>query len=557
MNTIIDVVTIRQAAELTSDPVAVVEEAMKRFASDNTALLQDDVLDALRTVRRNNEAEYERLTAKASGQKTRLDKLTRTSRDEHDDGLGDVLMRLVKQYCRFAHNADGRGVAIIGKDGIRQVWYVDSPEFADWLRALLYQEMQVGISEFSLKTVVGTLMAMGKYGGEEVEVHIRCAKYGDDYYIDLCDGDWRAIRVNARGTTIVTEPPIYFTRTKFMRPLPEPASEGDIDPLWKHVNIPENSRLELLTFILDCFRPDTPFPILELTGEQGSAKSTSQRNIRAVIDPNKVDLRGRPKTVEDIYVAGANNWVCSFENLSHLTPEQQDALCTLATGGGFATRQFFTNGDEHVLETKRPVTLNGINPIATQPDLIERTISIDAPTIPPDKRLDEQTLRAEWDEDYPVVFAGILDLFASALAKLPDVVIKHKQRMADYQRLGESVAQSMGHPAGHFSSLYANRVADGADRSLETYGVAMAVQHLLDDNKGKPWEGTVGNLKRELEYALSSDRSNWPRSPRGLAGQLKRLAPGLRRRGISVEFLGHERDGRHVRVAFTDTPASA
>jgi len=552
--TAIDADTLRQAAELTADPVAVVEDALKRSATDNTALLQDNVLDALRTIRRNNEAEYERLTAKASGQKTRLDKLTRAGRDDHDDDSNDVLMRLAKKYCHFAHNADGRGVVIINQNEVRLVYYIDSPEFADWLRALLYTELKTGISEFALKTVIGTLTAISKYVGEEVDVHLRCAKHGDDYYIDLCDDQWRAIRVNAQGTKIVSTPPVYFTRTKFMRPLPEPALAGDVDVLWKHANIPEASRLELLTFILDCFRPDTPFPILELTGEQGSAKSTSQRNVRSLVDPNKVALRGRPKTVEDIFVAGANNWVCSFENLSHLTAEQQDAMCTLATGGGFATRQFYTNGDEHVLETKRPVMLNGINPVATQPDLIERTISIDAPTIPPEARKDEQSLRLEWEHDYPVVFAGILDLFALALAILPKVSIVEKQRMADYQRLGEAVAQARGYPVGHFSTQYAHRVADGADRSMESYGVSTALYDLLKSMKFKHWKGTVADLKSALEVTSTLDRSNWPRSPRMLSGQLKRLAPGLRRRGIVIEYLGHERDGRHVRVSFSGTP---
>ncbi|WP_298225230.1 hypothetical protein, partial [Acidocella sp.] len=99
---------------------------------------------------------------------------------------------------------------------------------------------------------------------------------------------------------------------------------------------------------------DTPFPVLELVGEQGSAKSTTQSVLRSLVDPNKVMLRGRPKTVEDIFVAARNNWLVSYENLSGLTAEQQDAFCTLSTGGGFASRQLYTNGEEHVMETKRP-----------------------------------------------------------------------------------------------------------------------------------------------------------------------------------------------------------
>ena len=49
------------------------------------------------------------------------------------------------------------------------------------------------------------------------------------------------------------------------------------------------------------------------------------------------------------------------------------------------------------------------------------------------------------------------------------------------------------------------------------------------------------------------DRSHWPRSPRALSGQLKRLAPGLRRLGLNVEPLGHGRAGSEVRVTSLKT----
>lgn len=125
---------------------------------------------------------------------------------------------------------------------------------------------------------------------------------------------------------MVNESPVYFTRTHSMRPLPMPVAHSDVGLLWQHTNIPVHSRVMVLAWLLDCFRPDTPFPVLELVGEQGSAKSTTQSVLRSLVDPNKVMLRGRPKTVEDVFVAAANNWLVSYENLSGLTPEQQDAF---------------------------------------------------------------------------------------------------------------------------------------------------------------------------------------------------------------------------------------
>jgi len=415
------------------------------------------------------------------------------------------------------------------------------------LRAAYFSAHKKGIGDIALATAVSTLTAIAKHQGTEQQVNVRCAKLGDAYYIDLCDDKWRAIRVDKDGWEIVAHPPVLFTRNKNMRSLPAPEIKGELNRIWKHVNIPENRQPLILTWMLECFRPDTPFPVLELNGEQGSAKSSTQRHLRDLIDPNKVALRGRPKTVEDIFVSAANNWLVSFENLSNLTAEQQDAICTLATGGGFATRLFYTNGEEHVLESKRPVVINGINPVSSQPDLIERVISIEAPVIPPHQRKDEQSLEAAWQKDYPYIFAGLMDLFSAVLRLLPEIELGEMCRMADYQRLGEAVMQAQGGKSGDFSHLYTVVASEGADRSLETYGISNALQVFM--SRKKPWEGTYLSLLGELSCLPGIDRSHWPKSPRGLANQLKRIAPGLRRHGISVENLGHGRTGSMVRIS--------
>ena len=532
------------AAQQTADPVAIVETALAKMASDPGAMYEEAVIAALKIVRQKEEAAYVRLTAQAKGCKTRLDKLTAPERDNHQDNMQDMILSIARNGSTLGHDADGCGISVIETGDHREVWYIDSHGFKEWLRAAFYRAHRTGVPELAMSTAISTLAAIAKHDGSEMQVHVRAAKVGDVYFVDLCDDGWRVIRVDRAGWQIVARSPVYFTRTKNMRPLPSPAAAGNIAKLWEHTNIPDVRRLPALAWLLDCLRPDTPYPILELTGEQGSAKSSTQRRLRDLVDPNKVPLRGRPKAIEDIYVSAANSHVVSFENLSYLSPEQQDALCTLATGGGFATREFYTNGEEHVLETKRPVMINGINPVATQPDLVERVISIEAPTIPPGNRKDEQTLEAEWQKDYPSVFAGLLDLFSAALAKLPDVKLTDKHRMADYQLLGEAVGLALGKPHGHFSDLYASAIAEGIDRSLETFGVANALQVFMAEQS--TWKGTYLSLLGELAYLPGIDRSNWPKSARGLAGQLKRIGPGLRRIGILIDKQGHGRTGSTI-----------
>ncbi len=86
-------------------------------------------------------------------------------------------------------------------------------------------------------------------------------------------------------------------------------------------------------------RPNRPFPILAVNGEQGSAKSPLCKIGRALIDPNLAPLRRPPREDRDLLIAATNGWIVGFDNLSGIAPALSDALCLLATGGGFGIRE--------------------------------------------------------------------------------------------------------------------------------------------------------------------------------------------------------------------------
>jgi len=542
--------------EATAGPLPLVEEAVARLKTDAGALFEPAVIEALRELRASDMPAYVRLRAQAKrnypGLPLReLDKALGTLTPRADASPLDGLVSLARQECELHHDSDRRAVAIVERGTHREVWPVDSAGFADYLRSAYWRAHGAGLPETTIKAALATLSAAGIHDGQQVPVHRRAAVWRDGYMIDLGDQDWRAIHVSPYGWELVSRPPVLFTRTTAMRPLPEPQREGaDLGLLWRHVNVPPASRLFVLAWLLECFRPETPFPVLELVGEQGSAKSTTQSVLRSLVDPNKVMLRGAPKSEEDIYVASANNWLVSYENLSGLTARQQDVLCTLATGGGAGGRQLYTNSEEHVIETKRPVVLNGIAVVATRPDLIDRTVHVELPTIAPEHRRDDAQSRAAWKQDRPKVFAALLNLFAKTLTQLPRVQLERKQRMADYERLGEAMARALHCEPGRFQREYAELVRRGTDRALDGHPVALALDKLIE-RLAPPvtWEGTAGRLYIELERFSPADRKGWPHSPKGLADELRRLAPAYRARGLDIARLGHSREGALWRIA--------
>jgi len=320
-----------------------------------------------------------------------------------------------------------------------------------------------------------------------------------------------------------------------MTPLPIPSEKGDIDPLWSLINIPDEDRILLLCWILECYRVGTPYVVLELVGEQGSAKSKTQDVLRDFVDPNQVNLRAKPKSREALFVGAENSHLVSYENLSHLQPELQDAFCTLATGGGFADRSLYTNKEESLIEVKRPVVLNGISVLVTAQDLLDRTLHINLPRIL--KRKTEKEIEIELEENRERIWGGLLDLLTKALEILPSVKIEQEElpRMADFSYLGEAVYRASGKAEGAFLSDYGRNRSEGVHRTIDSSPVASKLIELLEVSWNQEFKGTIGALFKELNAGTHPEEA-WPKTARGFGSALRRLAPSLRILGYEVEL---------------------
>lgn len=147
---------VKAAAEQTTDPQAIVRDALARLPADKGAIYEDEVIEALRVIRRKSEAEYTRLTANVKGQRTRLDRLTK-GEGEQPDSPQDAILALAREHATYAHTPEGAGVALIELDDRREVHMLNSAGFDRWLRGQVYAAHKVGIPEQAMKTAIATL----------------------------------------------------------------------------------------------------------------------------------------------------------------------------------------------------------------------------------------------------------------------------------------------------------------------------------------------------------------------------------------------------------------
>jgi hypothetical protein len=343
-----------------------------------------------------------------------------------------------------------------------------------------------------------------------------------------------------------------------MQPLPEPVRGGSLNLLWKYANVAEADRPLLAACLLMALSPGGPYPVLGLGGEQGSGKSTTARVARRLIDPSEADLRSEPRDVRDLAIAARNGWIIALDNLSKLPQWLSDALCRLATGAGFATRELYTDTDEVILSTQRPVIITSITDVISAPDLLDRAVLITCPTLEDGEREPEAVFWHRFETDRPLILGALCDLVSRALRELPHVRLERYPRMADFARwtvaaLGRDVLER-----------YLDNHTAAISTALEASPVAEAILTFMADREY--WQGTATELLEELNADVEEEIRRrrerlkaWPKTGRGLSGELRRLAPALRARGIEVSFSRGSSGVRHVHLeknGATPSPSS-
>jgi DNA polymerase-1 len=264
------------------------------------------------------------------------------------------------------------------------------------------------------------------------------------------------------------------------------------------------------------------------------------------VDPNAGELRCEPKEPRDLMIAAGNSWLVCYDNLSHLPQWLSDALCRLATGGGFGTRQLYTDDEEILFNAQRPAVLTSIADVVAAGDLLDRSLALQLEPVPKGKRRTESALWAAFGTDRPKILGALLDLIAAGLRTLPTLRVSQLPRMADFALWAEACLRGAGYPTGAFLAAYEANRGDVNVLALEASPIAAVLLKALEAETGGSFEGEAAELLAWLDGhagEATKKQKGWPTRPHLLSGQLRRMAPNLRRAGVEVTFSreGHGR----------------
>jgi hypothetical protein len=438
--------------------------------------------------------------------------------------------------CELWHDSGNVAYATIPVGCHIEHWRVKSQKFKQYLHNRFFEETGMAMNSESLSSAIGLLGAKATFQGNEIEAHLRVAELKDKVYIDLCNEEWQVVEIDSHGWRILDASPVRFRRTASMLPLPMPEAGGKIDQLRVFLNVDDQAWVLIVSWMVACFFPTGPFPILALFAEHGSGKSTAGRFVRGLVDPNVSPLRAEPKDTQNLAIAANNAWCLAFDNLSFIPPWLSDALCRLSTGGGFSTRELYTDQDEVIFNSVRPVLLTSIEDVASRSDLLDRCVLVSLRPIPDDQRHPESQLIEAYETARPQILGALFDAVVTVLRRRASVKLTSLPRMADFAVTASAAESAFGWPEGTFMKAYQSNRESANEVAMEASPIARTLLALLEE--AGEWEGSSGELLEALEQRASDQEKHqrsWPRNAKAVSGHLIRLGPNLRASGWGVE----------------------
>lgn len=380
------------------------------------------------------------------------------------------------------------------------------------------------------------LQSKALFESREEKVFYRIGRTNDAIYIDNGIPNGFAYKITADGWEPVIKPDIKFIRKSKMSALPATIPNGtpqeNIGLLRKYLNTGGDDRLFILmvSWIIGAYS-DGPYPILAIHGEKGTAKSTQAAILSRLIDPTEAEKRTLPDEDQGLMIAAKSAYVLSYDNVSKIPDWLSDGLCKLATGASFGSRALYTNDEENIITAKRPIILNGITDFILRGDLQDRAIEITLPIIPEENRRPESEFWAEFEQDKPLILAGIYDALSMAMRNIGSVNLPEYPRMADFAKWINAAEPALPWQKGEFNKIYMENREDATAALLSNNELAQAIIELAGR---KTFDGTATELLIELGSPYPDCFCHhW--TPTKLGNELRRIAPELRQNGIDID----------------------
>lgn len=491
------------------------------------------------------------------------------------DSILERVIRYVSQACELVADQYGDGYAISSTQNNMRAVKLRSREFKLFAGRLLWAEEERGVSSEVLNSALNTLEGLAIYEGRHIFLYNRLAALDGSIFYDMSDANGRVVKIDANGWRFVSKAPLLFRREQHQQPQVEPMTGGDIGLLWRYVNLNEESdRVLFLAFLVASFFAELDHPIVLLHGDQGSGKSFSTECVKALLDPSALQTSALSSDEESVILTLYHNWLSAFDNVGdEIRDWQSQILARAVTGAGQSRRRRYTDEEEVLYNFRRVILINSITVPLSAPDVMDRALLFKM------ARFQEHGLKRELEanfaRDRPAILGGLFDLVSKTLKRLEvdgaKIEIPPGLRLADFARIGEAVARTVGQAPGTFCEFYLRKKASDNLEVIQSSVMGSVLYTLITDggwagagdeyydflDENEQWSGSPSELleifnSKAAELRIDRRVKEWRGSPKGLVTVLDKLKTNLAALGVVIDR-GREHTGRFVQIRLTKT----
>lgn len=378
-------------------------------------------------------------------------------------------------------------------------WYpLNSAVVQGWLAN---KQIELGVLAANAADRIGKVLTAKLRGTPAVEFSLRVGHADGAVVLDLGRDDGTLVVITRDGWQLTSTSPVRFTRSSGMQSLPIPVAGGSIEDLGRHINVSAADLPLAVGWLLSAFMPPAPYPLLILNGEQGSAKTTTARVLRSVVDPHDTDLRPPFKSEDQLKAMLSQSMVLAFDNLSGITPTQSDVLCRLSTGSVIGSRKLYTDGDEFTVKAQKPVLINGISDLVTRSDLASRSISLQLPRIPDGQRRTSEDVARGFAAAHPFILGALLDGVSRALRDRDCLGPMELPRMADFVLWSTAAEAAFEWQRGTIRDAFLHNQREAGRDILDNDPIAPEIIAMVTQEGN--FSGTLTDLHRKLDGRMA------------------------------------------------------
>lgn len=416
----------------------------------------------------------------------------------------------------------------------------ENRDFVDLLDAYSLTE-----GEKLFELVTSQIRSHGRREGQKTRFYRHSHYDPERKILYLSNRGQEIIRITTKGIDVVPNGTdgVLFNEPNLLPYLPlrfidDPETESSFrESLIESVNFTDektgiskvNQKRIYEAFLLSLYFPELmpTRPILVLSGEKGSGKSSALRQAgRMMFDPC-FDVRLMPDNPAEFDVAVTNESFVVFDNADSHSRWIEDKLAACATGTTISKRRLFTTNEQQVFSVDARIAITARTPKFRREDVTERLIILKVGRFSSFRP--EHELNQEFERSRGRILSGIIFTLQGVLQALEETKDFHYEgamRLADFASFFTRIGIGRGEEIETREAL-ASLLSEQQTFAIEENRLFCFLQDWVAETGGTSRSLSTAELFSELKsYAIEKkqDFTLIARSPVALGQQLATLS---------------------------------